>query len=237
MFPYLKGQKVFGYVDGTIKMPAKEIPHSDGTMQSNPAFDIWETQDNLLLSCINASLTDDILMQVAQCTTSHAVWISLHTTFATQSKAKAIQIRSQLATARKTTQSVTEYFLYVKKLSDELAVAGQTLKCDEIITYLLTGLGPEYDSLITTISIKENVTLEEVYSMLLICEARVQHHQQALLSAIPSANVATKQQSFSGSRVRNNNFTFRGRGRGPSSFHGRGNFQTVSRPNNNYTNL
>ncbi|KAI5583090.1 hypothetical protein BDE02_07G129400 [Populus trichocarpa] len=73
--------------------------------------------------------------------------------------------------------------------------------------------------------------------MLLICEARVQHHQQALLSAIPSANVATKQQSFSGSRVRNNNFTFRGRGRGPSSFHGRGNFQTASRPNNNYTNL
>jgi hypothetical protein len=37
MLPYLKGQKVFGYVDGTIKMPAKEIPHSDGTMQSNPA--------------------------------------------------------------------------------------------------------------------------------------------------------------------------------------------------------
>jgi hypothetical protein len=61
MLPYLKGQKVFGYVDGTIKMPAKEILHSDGTMQSNPAFDIWETQDNLLLSCINASLTNDIL--------------------------------------------------------------------------------------------------------------------------------------------------------------------------------
>jgi len=39
--------------------------------------------------------------------------------------------------------------------------------------HLLTGLGPEYDFLITTISIKENVTLEEVYSMLLICEARV----------------------------------------------------------------
>jgi len=63
----LKGQKIFGYVDGTIKMPAKKIPHSDGTMQPNPTFDIWKTQDNLLLSCINASLTDDRLMQVAQC--------------------------------------------------------------------------------------------------------------------------------------------------------------------------
>jgi hypothetical protein len=42
-------------------------------------------------------------------------------------------------------------------------MTGQALKCDEIITYLLPGLGPEYDSLINTISIKENVTLEEVY--------------------------------------------------------------------------
>jgi hypothetical protein len=71
-----------------------------------------------------------------------------------------------------------------KKLSHELAMTGQALKCDEIITYLLTGLGPEYDSLINTISIKENVTLEEVYSMLLTCKARVEHHQQALLSVL-----------------------------------------------------
>jgi hypothetical protein len=64
-------------------------------------------------------------------------------------------------------------------------LAGQALKCDEIITYLLTGLGPEYAFLITTISIKENVTLEEVYSMLLTYKARVQHHhQQALLSVL-----------------------------------------------------
>jgi hypothetical protein len=63
-------------------------------------------------------------------------------------------------------------------------MAGQALKCDEIITYLLTDLGPEYASLITTISIKENVTLEEVYSMPLTCKACVQHHQQALLSVL-----------------------------------------------------
>ncbi|XP_031273192.1 uncharacterized protein LOC116131351 [Pistacia vera] len=237
ILPYLKGQKVFGYVDGTIKMPAQEITLSDGNMQPNPAFEIWETQDNLILSCINASLTDDVLMQVAHCTTSYEVWTSLHTAFATQSKAKAIQVRSQLATARKTTQSITYYFMYVKTLSDDFAMAGQPLKCDEIITYLLAGLGPEYDALVTTVSIKENVTLEEVYSMLLTCDARVQQHQQALLSATPPANVATKQQSFSGSRGSSNNSIFRGRGRGQHSSCGSGNFQTASHSNNNYNNL
>ncbi|KAJ0017825.1 hypothetical protein Pint_10758 [Pistacia integerrima] len=167
ILPYLKGQKVFGYVDGTIKMPAQQIPLSS-------------TLHNFLCG----------------------LDISSHFAFATQSKAKAIQVRSQLATARKTTR--------------------QPLKCDEIITYLLAGLGPEYDALVTTVSIKENVTLEEVYSMLLTCDARVQQHHQALLSATPSANVATKQQSFSGSRGRSNNSLFRGRGRGQHSSRGRG---------------
>ncbi|KAF5465933.1 hypothetical protein F2P56_015895 [Juglans regia] len=214
MLPFLKGQKVFGYVDGTLKMPAKEISSSDGTLQPNPAFDLWEIQDNLILSCINASLTDEILMQ---------------------SIAKVIQVRSQLATARKTTQSVTDYFMYVKKLSDDLAMAGQALHCDEIITYLLAGLGPEYDSLITTISVKEHVSLEEVFSMLLTCEARMQHHQQALLTPIPATNVATKQYPF-GSRGLGNNSSFRNRGRGHSSSHGRGNFQSSTR-SHNYTNI
>ncbi|KAF5475541.1 hypothetical protein F2P56_007339 [Juglans regia] len=235
MLPFLKGQKVFGYVDGTLKMPAKEISSNDGTLQPNPAFDLWETQDNLILSCINASLTDEILMQVSQCSTSHEVWTSLHTAFATQSKAKVIQVRSQLATARKTTQSVTDYFMYVKKLSDDLAMAGQAIHCDEIITYLLAGLGPEYDSLITTISVKEHVSLEEVFSMLLTCEALMQHHQQALLTPIPAANVATKQYPF-GSHGRGNNSSFRNRGRGQSSSHGRGNFQSATR-SHNYTNI
>jgi hypothetical protein len=38
---------VFGYVDGTIKMPAKEIPHSDGTMQSNPAWNSRQSSSQL----------------------------------------------------------------------------------------------------------------------------------------------------------------------------------------------
>lgn len=170
MIPYLKCQKVFDYVDGTIKQPAKEIIASDGTTSPNPLFDTWETQDNLILSCINSLLTDEVLAQVAHCDTSYAVWTALSSAFASQSRAHTIQVRSQLANSRKTTQTASEYFMHIKRLTDDLALVGQALKLDDIISYILAALGPEYDSLVTTISSRGNsLTLEEVYSMLLTC--------------------------------------------------------------------
>jgi hypothetical protein len=38
-----------------------------------------------------------------------------------------------------------DYFLFIKRMADELALAGQPLKSDEILTYVLAGLGQEYD--------------------------------------------------------------------------------------------
>jgi hypothetical protein len=48
--------------------------------------------------------------------------------------------------------------MHVKKLYADLAMAGQALKHDEIITYLLAYLEPEYDSFVTMIYVKENIS-------------------------------------------------------------------------------
>jgi len=92
--------------------------------QKIPAYDIWETQDNLIFSCINSSLSDEVLAQVAHCSTSAVVWLSLSSAFASQSRAKAVHVCSQLSTLRKGNQSATEYFMTIKHLTDELAIAG-----------------------------------------------------------------------------------------------------------------
>ncbi|KAF5460707.1 hypothetical protein F2P56_020557 [Juglans regia] len=224
MLPYLKGQKVFGYLDGSLTPPSKELVAENGTTTLNPLFDIWETQDNLIVSCLNASLTDEVIAQVALCTTSHEVWIALTSSFASQSRAQIIQVQTQLSTARKTNQTVSEYFIHIKRLADNLAIAGQPLNTDDTITYLLAGLGPEYDSLVTIISARDaSLTLEEVYSMLLTCEARIAHHSQSTLTMNVSANVATSQQNFSPYRGRSN--SNRGRSSGNSNRGtGKGNF-------------
>ena len=112
-------------------------------------------------------------------TTSREVWLALERTFSFISRAKAIQIRTQLANARKDALSANAYFLSIKRMSDELA--GQPLKPDDIITYAFAGLGQEYDSLASTITSRSDlVTLEEFYSLLLIYESRVHHNNQSL---------------------------------------------------------
>lgn len=223
MIPCLKGQKAFGYVDGTLKPPPKELTDSNGTKSPNPLFDTWETQDNLILSCLNSSLTDEVLAYVAHCTTSHAIWMALTSAFASQSRAQTIQVWFQLSTILKTTQTASEYFMQIKCLADDLAIAGQPLTPNDVITYLLAGLGPEYDFLVTTIFARDaSLTLEEVYSMLLTsdCEAQIQHHSQFIPTSPTSANVPARQSPIYGNHGHGNSSNVRGRGRGSS----RGNF-------------
>jgi hypothetical protein len=49
---------------------------------TNPLFDIWKTEDNLILSYLISFLIVEVLTQVANYSTSHKVWQALTTTFA-----------------------------------------------------------------------------------------------------------------------------------------------------------
>jgi len=227
--PYFCGHDLYGYLDGTIPIPLKEIDISDsttGTSQTipNPLYNQWLRQDSLILATINSSLTEDVLTQVMSYTTSREVWLALENNFSSLSRAKVIQIRTQLANAKKGAMTANEFFLSVKRMADELALAGQPLPNDDIITYILAGLGQEYDSLASTISSRRDpVSLEELFSLLLICESRINHNNQPLL---PSANlVTTSPQQFhrqTGTVQHSNRYRghYRSRGRGGRShFH------------------
>ena len=62
---------------------------------------------------------------------------------------------------------------------DELALARQPLTSDDIITYVLVGLGQDYDSLASIITSRlDPVSLKELYSLLLIYESWINHNNQ-----------------------------------------------------------
>jgi hypothetical protein len=48
-----------------------------------------------------------------------------------------------LATATKGNQSATNYLIFIKRLTDELAIVGQSITYDDIITCILVALGHE----------------------------------------------------------------------------------------------
>jgi len=225
--PYFRGHGVFGYLDGTIPIPSQEIdalhPSTGaGIKIPNPQYVQWLHQDSIILATINASLTEDVLTQIMSYTTFCEVRLSLERTFSSISHAKAVQIRTQLANIRKGSLSANEYFLFIKCLADELVLAGQPLTADDIITYVLAGLGHEYDSLASIITSRfDSVTLEELYSLLLISESCINHNNQPL-HATPLVNVATKHSLHHPSSSSPIHANFHNPNRGTDFYRGRG---------------
>ena len=140
------------------------------------------------------SLSEPILTQVVTYTSSKAVWNALDDTFSSRSRVRILQIRTQLATATKGSKTAIDYFHYIKRLTDELAVAGQPLNHDDITTYILAGLSHEYDSFVASIPARtDDITLEEIYSLLLTSKARLSRHQLTPIIQQPSANIVYRQ--------------------------------------------
>lgn len=201
LLPYLQGHDVYRYIDGSIPPPPKLISTSStstGTSTRVPNLDhkCWFQQDQLLLSTILSSLTDNVLVQMVGYTTSREVWMALERMHTSKSRARTLQIRTHLATLRKGNASVSEYFQRVKNLCDTLAAAGQPLSDDESISYILAGLGSDFDPLVTSVTTRlEPMSLEELYNHLLTHEMRIDHQNQSPRLQHASAHVASRHPS------------------------------------------
>ena len=173
--------------------------------------------------------------QVIGLTTFHAVWLALESLFASKTQARLGQLLFQLATLKKGGDSIIDYFRKTKLLADTMAVVGQPLSALEFNSYLLAGLGTEFDSLVTSVTTQfDPPTSEELFSHLLTHEARLNHQQTNSLSTIDiSANVLAKtsRNNFCGGCFGRTRGSFRGgRNRGGRGRTGSSPFFTDDRP-------
>jgi hypothetical protein len=112
--------------------------------------------------------------------------------YSSQSRAMIIQVHYQLATLKKGGSFVTEYFQTFKSLADTLAAAGQPLNDFELVSFLLAGLGSEFDPFVTFVtSLVDPMSAEELYAHLLTHEMGLGHNNMAAEIVFLYANVAT----------------------------------------------
>ncbi|KAJ0961773.1 hypothetical protein J5N97_029601 [Dioscorea zingiberensis] len=144
MIPYLRSQQLLGYTNGTVQAPARMITQGSDTgttLVENPEYHKWMQQDQMVLSALLASLSEEILSQVLFLTTSHKVWSSLKQSFTSRSRARIMQLKIQLSTVQKKEILVLDYFHKVKHLSGTLATIGQPLQDDESLHTSWLALG------------------------------------------------------------------------------------------------
>ena len=131
ILPYLRSQNLVGFVDGSMPAPSQTIavePSEETGNRKiiiNPEFTVWYPQDQLVLSLINSSVTEEVLSTMVGITTAREAWITLERQFASTSRARAMQIRMELSTIQKKDMTIADYFRKVKHLGDTLAAIGK----------------------------------------------------------------------------------------------------------------
>ena len=185
-------------------------------------FSNWEQQDNLLLLWLLASLSESVRIHMVGCVFAYQVWEKIEKFFASQTRARIRQLKTQLCNTKKS-GSMTTYLLNVKKVIDQLAVIGSPVSTDEHIEVLLDGLPAEYNSVVTSIiSRLDPYSIDEMEALLLAIESRIEKCNQL---KVASSNLALPVQANVAQTSTNSSWQGRGshsQSRGRGGFRGRG---------------
>ena len=128
VLPPVRGALLMGFLDGSRAAPPEEIEEAkaDKTVEKvcNPAYAAWVAQDQQVLGFLLGSLSREVLLQVMDHTESSKLWAAIQAMFASQSRARVIQLRTQLTNSRKGDLSATAYFTKMKGTVDDMASIG-----------------------------------------------------------------------------------------------------------------
>ena len=124
MLSAVRGARLYGHQTGASVPPVTEIADKDGKKVSNPAFEEWEARDQQSLSFLLTSVSSGILSHIAKTKTAADAWAKLEAMFASQTRAREVNLRISLANTKKGNSSATDYFTKMKGFSDEMAAAG-----------------------------------------------------------------------------------------------------------------
>jgi hypothetical protein len=168
-------------LEDVTKEPAKTmvITKQDKTEEVviNSAYESWLIKDQQLLGYLLNSLTKDVLAQVATLTTAAGVWASLERMFSAQSRARATNLRMQLASCKKGGMTVSAYFAKMKSIGDELASIGKQVDDDEMILFILNGLDYDYNLLVSSVMGRADMKLSDLYAQVIAFDMRLQMQQ------------------------------------------------------------
>jgi hypothetical protein len=129
---------------------------ADAVTPPNPAYAYWWYTDQCILSILLGSMTEDILGQMVGRNTSAAEWSCLTAMFSAQNRAGVRQIRRQLTTTKKMDMSASDYFNKMKGFADALAMVGSPISDDELIDYMVVGLGSQFEGIQSSLTVLNN---------------------------------------------------------------------------------
>ena len=186
IFSAIRGHNLQHFVIG-VHDPSLKFRSSEDRSQGivNQDFLDWEQQDQLLVSWLLSSMFEGVLSRCINCESAFQIWKTLEVYFASQTRIKISQYKTLLQNTKKESLSMNEYLLKIRGFVDLLALVGVNLSVKDHIDAITDGLLSEYDTFFLTINSRtEDYSIEEIESLLLAQEARIEKHNKRLLKLL-----------------------------------------------------
>ncbi|OIT36271.1 hypothetical protein A4A49_63595, partial [Nicotiana attenuata] len=207
--PVFKGHGVYGFIDGSYPCPESTLTMDNGTSVTNPAFQQWVQLDSIVLSWIQATISQEILQAIIrpnQILIARKAWLQIERLFHDHVSSRTLQLKIQFHNLKKGSLSIADYVHRLKSISDALTSIGNPISDSDLVLQILSGLPSEYLSVSTSISTRVPLpTFLETRSLLFLYETQLTGFSSTA-SDSSTALVAKKNSSSQGrGRGRNSN--------------------------------
>ncbi|KAM2409721.1 hypothetical protein ACFX1X_028592 [Malus domestica] len=173
----LKGHKLFGHFDGTTGCSQKFVIDTEKgiTSELTAEYVEWESIDMALMSLLLAILSDEAIKYALGCLTTCEAWSNLVDRFASVSKTRVNNLKTELHTIKKRGDLIDKYLLRLKSIRDQLTIAGEFISDNDVIIAGLAGLLKEYATIRTVILARESsISVKEFRALLLGAEKEIE---------------------------------------------------------------
>jgi hypothetical protein len=208
----LKTNDLMGFMDGSELCPPKYVLDGQGkaTATLNSTFQLWNKKDQFVLSWLNATLTEKVMSTTFGVTGSQQAWDSLSSRFASHSKTQISHLQRQLQSLYQGSKRCTDYIETAKQFSAQLAVVGQPVTDNALISYVIGGLHASFNPVVTSLSMAswyKSLTFiefqDELLSYELLLDSQIASntantHQFAMSSSKPNAYTQNRKSKPSG---------------------------------------
>ncbi|KAL5538061.1 hypothetical protein UlMin_042271 [Ulmus minor] len=207
VLPVIRGNKMEGFITGAKECPPEFIEVTEegadeAELKENPEHENWVAQDQVLLGWLYNSIDIEVAFELIGYETSKLLWEAIRDLFGVRNRSNIVYYKREFNKLQKGNMKMSEYLKNMKRLVDNLALAGHCVTLDDLISQTLTELdSSEYNPMVCQITENENITWVELQSKLLSFEKRLEQ----MNAGISAMNLGQPQANFVSTKGGNNN--------------------------------
>ncbi|KAF6149562.1 hypothetical protein GIB67_003710 [Kingdonia uniflora] len=145
----IESQDLLGFITGKTTQPEPEINDDNGEKILNPDLLALVRTDRLVKAWITATISEEALGTVVGITTSNDVWNALANAYSQNSQAREFELLFKLQEKKKDSTPLYVYLTEFKSTCDQLNAIEKPVPDPNKVFWLLSGLGPRYESFST----------------------------------------------------------------------------------------